>query len=51
VYHLHLHVVPRYRDDGFGKIWAPQRDTLEIDLEGVADKVRNECRSINSGKE
>ncbi len=48
VYHLHFHVVPRYRDDGFGKIWPPKRDIPGIDLEGIADRIREECRSISS---
>jgi histidine triad (HIT) family protein len=51
VFHLHLHVVPRYRDDGFGNIWPPKRDIPEIDLEGVADRIRDECRSISSSGE
>lgn len=24
VFHAHLHLVPRWRDDGFGDIWPPQ---------------------------
>jgi histidine triad (HIT) family protein len=51
VYHLHLHIVPRYRDDGFGKIWPPKRDIPDIDLEGVADRIRAECRLIRSSAE
>jgi diadenosine tetraphosphate (Ap4A) HIT family hydrolase len=49
VYHLHLHVVPRYRDDGFGEIWPPKRDIPDIDLEGVADRIRDACRSSRQG--
>lgn len=45
VYHLHFHVVPRYRDDGFGDIWPPKHDLPGIDLEGVADRIREACRS------
>ena len=41
VYHLHLHVVPRYRKDGFGKIWPPKDELEGVDLEGVADRIRD----------
>jgi diadenosine tetraphosphate (Ap4A) HIT family hydrolase len=44
VYHLHLHVVPRYRDDGFGEIWPPKRELPGVDLEGVADRIRDALR-------
>ena len=45
VYHLHLHVVPRYRDDEFGEIWPPKRELPDIDLEGVAGRVRDACQA------
>jgi histidine triad (HIT) family protein len=44
IFHLHLHVVPRYRDDGFGDIWPPKRDLPDVDLEGIADRIREACR-------
>lgn len=46
VYHLHLHVVPRWREDGFGEIWPPKGELGGIDLEGVADRIREACRSV-----
>jgi histidine triad (HIT) family protein len=46
IYHLHLHVVPRYRDDAIGPIWPPQKELPGIDLEGVADRIREACRSV-----
>jgi histidine triad (HIT) family protein len=45
VYHLHLHVVPRWREDGFGEIWPPKRELPGVDLEGVADRIREACGS------
>jgi histidine triad (HIT) family protein len=45
IYHLHLHVVPRYPDDAIGEIWPPKKELRGVDLEGVADRVREACRS------
>lgn len=42
IYHVHLHVVPRYRGDGFG-LRMPEKDIEEIDekkLERTAAKIR-----------
>jgi histidine triad (HIT) family protein len=42
VFHLHLHVVPRWPDDGIDQIWppkAPMNVTLRNDL---ADRIREE---------
>ncbi len=46
IYHLHLHVVPRYRDDAIGEIWPLKGELPGIDLEGVADRVREACRDV-----
>lgn len=45
VYHVHLHVVPRYPNDGFGEIWPPKQELPGVDLEGVADRVRQALRA------
>ena len=45
VYHAHLHVVPRWETDGFGEIWPPKGKLPGIDLEGIADRIREACRS------
>lgn len=46
VFHLHLHVVPRWRRDGFGEIWPRgQRYEEEGLLEGVAERIRAACAS------
>jgi histidine triad (HIT) family protein len=45
IFHLHLHVVPRWRIDGFGAIW-PIGDRYEnADLSDAADQIRAACRS------
>lgn len=45
VYHLHLHVVPRWCEDGFGEIWPPKGELGGIDMDGVANRIREACRS------
>jgi histidine triad (HIT) family protein len=43
VFHLHLHVVPRWHRDGFGRIW-PLGDRYEdAEMGDVADRIRAEC--------
>lgn len=42
VFHLHLHVVPRWRQDGFGQIWPTGRRFESADLENVVDRIRVE---------
>lgn len=43
IFHLHLHLLPRYHDDGFDDIWPPKRKLPDVDLEGVADRIRDAC--------
>jgi histidine triad (HIT) family protein len=42
VFHLHLHVVPRWRHDGFGQIWPTGSRFESADLNDVGDRVRSE---------
>lgn len=44
VFHLHLHVVPRWRRDGFGRIWPAEGTYDDANLAGYADRVRDACR-------
>jgi histidine triad (HIT) family protein len=45
VFHLHLHVLPRWSQDGFDQIW-PKRSPLEAaDLEKVAERIRTACEN------
>lgn len=43
VFHVHLHVVPRWRHDGFGRIWPPEKPMTDEIKENTADLVREAC--------
>ena len=43
VFHLHLHVVPRWQRDGFGRIWPIEGKFEDADLEDVAERIREAC--------
>jgi len=44
VFHLHLHVLPRWRKDDFDQIWSKEESPFdEADLEMVADRIRAAC--------
>jgi histidine triad (HIT) family protein len=45
VFHLHLHVVPRWHRDGFGHIWPPKKRYEDATIENVAARVREACGS------
>lgn len=46
VFHLHLHIVPRRKDDGFGPIWPPETPMEEQLKDDVADLIRQECTRL-----
>jgi histidine triad (HIT) family protein len=37
--HLHVHVVPRYQDDGVGLVWPRKNPPLE-ELRRIAEKIK-----------
>ncbi len=46
IFHLHFHIVPRYKDDGFGWIYPKdygyrEKSTERDILDGVAERIRN----------
>jgi histidine triad (HIT) family protein len=46
VFHLHLHIVPRWRMDGFGQIWPTDRRYENAKLENAADRIRIACATL-----
>jgi len=43
VFHLHLHLVPRWHRDGFGRIWPVEGKYEDADMEDVANRIRTAC--------
>lgn len=43
IFHLHLHLVPRWENDGFGKIWPTEHRIDLLGLGDVADRIRRVC--------
>jgi histidine triad (HIT) family protein len=43
IFHLHLHVVPRWHRDGFGRIWPTGDEYEDSDLQDVAERIRAAC--------
>lgn len=40
VFHLHIHIVPRWRDDNFGRIWSGHEVRDLGALKGAASSIR-----------
>jgi histidine triad (HIT) family protein len=45
VFHLHLHVLPRWSKDGFDRIWPSESPFEDSELTDVADRIRASCGS------
>ncbi len=46
VFHLHLHVVPRWRRDDFGRIWPVEGKYEDDQLDQVAERIRSACSRL-----
>jgi len=44
VFHLHLHVVPRWDKDGFGEIWPSDRRYEDASIDRAAERIREACK-------
>lgn len=47
VAHLHLHVVPRWSNDGFGDIWPPKKSMPRVLEQDAAERIRAACTEIS----
>jgi len=43
VFHLHMHLVPRWHNDGFGPIWMKKGRSGNAELVDVAHRIRDAC--------
>lgn len=43
VFHLHLHIVPRWHKDGFGRIWPIGDRYEDANLDDLANRIRRAC--------
>lgn len=48
VFHLHMHLVPRWTHDGFGRIWPGKGRYENADLREAADRIRQACAATQS---
>lgn len=46
VFHLHVHLVPRWTDDAMGPIWPREANYSEAQKDGAWDRLKDECRKV-----
>jgi histidine triad (HIT) family protein len=44
VFHLHVHIVPRWTGDSLGRIWPPETNYAESEKDAAWEKLRVACR-------
>ncbi|MEW2379288.1 HIT domain-containing protein [Micromonospora sp. NPDC047812] len=47
VFHLHVHIVPRWANDDLGRIWPPETSYSENQKDEVWERIRNECQEAS----
>lgn len=50
VFHLHVHLVPRWEGDAIGPIWPPETHYAEGEKDDTLDRVRKACRDLGGGR-
>ncbi|GAA2005616.1 MULTISPECIES: HIT family protein [Micrococcales] len=48
VFHLHVHLVPRWEGDPIGHIWPPETDYTEEQKDDAWEALRAECRAVSA---
>jgi histidine triad (HIT) family protein len=48
IFHLHIHVVPRWHGDHIGNIWPPPDPWTEHATDDISDRVRAACAELAS---
>ncbi|MEV4758877.1 HIT family protein [Micromonospora sp. NPDC049559] len=48
VFHLHVHIVPRWSNDGVGPIWPPETSYSEKQKDDVWERLRYECDEVGA---
>lgn len=46
VFHLHVHLVPRWEGDAMGPIWPEETDYSETDKDRMQGRLRDACRRV-----
>lgn len=46
VFHLHIHIVPRWSRDNLGRIWPPETGYSERQKDEVWERLRYECGRV-----
>lgn len=46
VFHVHVHVVPRWENDAVGRIWPPETNYSEKQKDDAWDRLRAACRKV-----
>ena len=49
VFHLHIHLVPRWEGDPIGHIWPPESDYTEQEKDDTWELLRDECGKVSRG--